>query len=243
MKTTHVLMMSALVFVVGLLTGLQLNSSTDKQPWPASSADITQQVDPAPEVPAPLAQSLAPAPVVDVAEVEQLQLKIKDLEQQLSVQDQMLELAQQSLQQGLVSEPAKPEQSTDAAETSISPEQASSFLPEPFASLMAKQRGLAIDYLNQHQLEGIDSEWAYQMELKIADHFATHEHASQVNLSSVSCKTSICEIRGYEYDPERFIAVYNAMQTQNWWRYSSSYAFQDSNEQGRYFYLLAELKR
>ncbi|EGM79118.1 hypothetical protein Rhein_0736 [Rheinheimera sp. A13L] len=243
MKTTHVLMVSVLVFVVGLVTGLQLNSSTDKQPEPGSSADRTQLLDPAPELPAPLVQPLAQAPVVDATEVEQLQLKVRDLEQQLSAQDQMLELAQQSLQQGLASETKDPEQNTDAAGTAISPEQASSFLPEPFASLMAKQAGQAIDYLNQHQVEEIDSEWAYQMELKIADHFATHEHASQVNLSSVSCKTSICEIRGYEYEPERFIVVYNAMQTQNWWRYSSSYAFQDSNEQGRYFYLLAELKR
>jgi hypothetical protein len=240
LKTTYILVLTAVVFTAGLLFGLQFNNSTDKELESASTADMTQEVNPAP---APQAQYMVTLPAVDTAEMDRLHRRIKDLEQQLSAQDQMLELAQQSLQQSFSSETKDPEQNTDAARTAISPEQASSFLPEPFASLMAKQRGLAIDYLNQHQLEEIDSEWAYQIELKIADHFATHEHASQVNLSSVSCKTSICEIRGYEYEPERFIAVYNAMQTQNWWRYSSSYAFQDSNEQGRYFYLLAELKR
>lgn len=237
MKTTHVLMVSAVVFIVGLVTGLQLNSS-NQQP-----ANSIPQENVEPELPELRAQPLAVTAEVDVAEVEQLQHRIIALEQQLSARDQRQELAQQSLQQNLVSETEEPEQNSDAAETAIKPEHASSFLPEPFASLMAKQAGQAIDYLNQHQLEDIDSEWAYQMELKIADHFATHEHASQIELSSVSCKTSICEIRGYEYEPERFIVVYNAMQTQSWWRYSSSYAFQDSNEQGRYFYLLAELTR
>ncbi len=244
MKITSVLVLIVVVFVMGLVAGLQLGSS-GSQDTPMTT-ELPQQSsgepkpDPEPALPTTLAQVSAQASAAP-AEISQLQNRVMELEQQLADRTQMLELATQRLQEAYPPEMA----GSDAKRslTRISLQQAQSFLPEPFASLMAKQQGRVIDYLNQHQAEEIDGEWAYEVEQKVRDYFASHENAAQVKLSSVSCKTSICEIRGYQYEPERFIEIYNSMASQSWWRYGSSYSFQGGDKQDTYFYLLAELTR
>lgn len=62
----------------------------------------------------------------------------------------------------------------------------------------------------------MDTQWAYEVEQKVRDYFATHENAANQNLSSVSCKTSICEIRGFELEPETVNAIINTMAMQSW---------------------------
>lgn len=244
MKTTSVLVLVVLVFVVGLALGIQLSSSTglDTNSTAAlqQQSSVVQKPDIKPALPTPLTQVTAQA-TAGQDELTQLQNRVTELEQQLTTSNEMLELATLRSQEAYPPEMA----SSDAKRslTTISLQQAQSFLPEPFASLMAKQQGRAIDYLNQHQAEEIDSEWAYEVEQKVRDYFAAHENAAKVKLSSVSCKTSICEIRGYQYEPHSFTEIYNNMASQSWWRYGSSYSFQGGNKEEAYFYLLAELTR
>lgn len=244
MKTTSVLVLVVLVFIVGLVSGIQLSSSGSQNTNSATtlpqpiSAEPKQSIEPA--LPTPLLEMTAQSST-STAELTQLQNRVKQLEQQLTASNQMLEVTTLSLQQAYPPEMAGSD--AKGSLTTISLQQAQSFLPEPFASMMAKQQGRAIDYLNQHQAEEIDGEWAYDVEQKVRDYFAAHENAAKVKLSSVSCKTSICEIRGYQYEPESFTSIYNNMALQSWWRYGSSYSFQGSDKQEAYFYLLAELTR
>lgn len=53
--------------------------------------------------------------------------------------------------------------------------------------------------------------------------------------------TSICEIRGYQNEPQSFTVIYDSMALQSWWRYGSCYSFEGSDNKEAYFYLLAEL--
>jgi hypothetical protein len=244
MKTKSVLVLVVLAFVAGLVSGIQLGSSGSQN---TNSAAMLQQ--PINAEPKQSSESVLPTPLLEVTaqastsltELNQLQDRIKQLEQQLTASNQLLEVATLRLQEAYPPEMAGSD--AEGSLTTISLQQAQSFLPEPFASLMAKQKGRAIDYLNQHQAEEIDSEWAYEQEQKVRDYFAAHENAAKVKLSSVSCKTSICEIRGYQYEPQSFTAIYNNMAVQSWWRYGSSYSFQGSDKGEAYFYLLTELTR
>jgi hypothetical protein len=243
-KITSVLVLVVVVFVMGLVAGLQLGSSGSQDTH--MTTELQQQSSgepkpvPGPTLPTTLAQVSAQASAAP-AELTQLQNRVMELEQQLADRTQMLELATQRLEE--TDPPEMAGSDVKRSLTRISLQQAQSFLPEPFASLMAKQQGRAVDYLNQHQAEEIDGEWAYDVEQKVRDYFAAHENAAQVKLSSVSCKSSICEIRGYQYEPHSFTEIYNNMASQSWWRYGSSYSFQGGDKQEAYFYLLAELTR
>lgn len=241
MKTHHMLLLSAFVFLIGLVSGMQLGSDSkaESSVVTESQATLAPQCTVEPDEPKSQPQTLAVEDLADRNELRQLQQRVSDLEQQLVAKDLQLDVAEQR-QMGL---PETAEQGSKPSLSTLSLQQAQSFLPEPFASLMAKQKGRAVDYLNQHQAEEVDSEWAYDIEQKVQDYFALHENAAKLQLSSVSCKTSICEIRGYEYQPDFFIATYNTMQMQNWWRFGSSYAFQSNDKESTYFYILAELKR
>ena len=241
MKTHHMLLLSAFVFLIGLVSGMQLGSDSkaESSVVTESQATLAPQCTVEPDEPKSQPQTLAVEDLADRNELRQLQQRVSDLEQQLVAKDLQLDVAEQR-QIGL---PETAEQGSKPSLSTLSLQQAQSFLPEPFASLMAKQKGRAVDYLNQHQAEEVDSEWAYDIEQKVQDYFALHENAAKLQLSSVSCKTSICEIRGYEYQPDSFIATYNTMQMQNWWRFASSYAFQSNDKESTYFYILAELKR
>lgn len=241
MKLTTVLLI-VMVFAVGLVLGVQLSTfglqSADKATEPQLQSCIEQQQEPDTVLPEPQVTAQATA---TGHQLTLLQNKVQMLEQQLVTSNQRLEDATRRLQQAY--QPEFAGSGEKGVPTTISLQQAQSFLPEPFASLMAKQQGQAIDYLKLHQAEEIDSEWAYDVEQKVRDYFAAHENTAKVKLSSVSCKTSICEIRGYQYEPHSFTMIYNSMSAESWWRYGSSYSFQGDNKQEAYFYLLAELTR
>lgn len=244
MKTTSVLVLVVLVFVVGLVSGIQLGSLSDRNidetmELQQQSSGLPKQVmEPALSI--PLTQVTAQT-TAGQNELTQLQNRITELEQQLSARDKQLEEVELRFRQhgpmGIEAE------GTERAPTTISKEQAQSFLPEPFASLMAKQMGRAVDYLKLHQAEEVDTQWAYEVEQNVRDYFSAHENAANLKLSSVSCKTSICEIRGYELEPETVNPIINTMAMQSWWRYGSTYVYQGSSEEGHYFYLLAKMRR
>jgi len=228
---------------MGLVAGIQLGSSSDRNidetmELQQQSSGLPKQVM-EPVLPTPLTQVTAQT-TAGQNELTQLQNRITELEQQLSTRDKKLEEEGQRFRQHGSMEIETAD--TERAATTISKEQAQSFLPEPFASLMAKQMGRAVDYLKQHQAEEVDTQWAYEVEQNVRDYFATHENAAYLKLSTVSCKTSICEIRGFELEPEKVSAIINTLAMQSWWR-GNTYVYKGDSEEGHYFYLLAKMRR
>lgn len=243
MKITSVLVLVVLVFAMGLVAGIQLGSLSPVDTTSTTTLQQQSSVVNASDMEATLPASLsevtkdASAPP---AELTQLQNRITELEQQLSTRDKKLEeVGQRFRQHGSMDiETAD----TERAPTTISKEQAQSFLPEPFASLIAEQMGRAVDYLKQHQAEQVDTQWAYEVEQNVRGYFASHENAAYLKLSSVSCKTSLCEIQGFELEPEKVNAIINTLAMQNWWR-GNTYVYKGDSEEGHYFYLLAKMRR
>lgn len=243
MKTTSVLVLVVLVFAMGLVAGIQLGSSSDRNI--DETAELQQQ---SRGLPKPVMEPVLPTPLTQVTaqatagqnELTQLQNRITELEQQLSTRNKKLEEVGQRFRQHGSMEIETAD--TERAPTTISKEQAQSFLPEPFASLMAEQMGRAVDYLKQHQAEQVDTQWAYEVEQNVRDYFATHENAAYLKLSSVSCKTSLCEIQGFELEPETVNAIINTLAMQSWWR-GNTHVYKGDSEEGHYFYLLAKMRR
>lgn len=243
LKTIMIVSLTAVAFASGVWLGTQLNQQQQDKVTETNIAEILQ-----PELAVKANTTVDEAQLLPVtsdpsqnAETPQLLQRILELEQQLSAREKMLEDIVRRFQER---DPADFEGTgVKRSSTTISQEQAQAFLPEPFASLMAKQKGRAVDYLQQHQAEEVDSQWAYEVEQKVRDYFAAHENSAKLKLNSVSCKTKICEIRGYELEPDTAVPILNSMAVKSWWRAGSSYVYQGSAEEGQYFYMLADMKR
>lgn len=237
MKTNQVLILSAVVFTSGVLTGLQFDHAVPIKVYEpeVQGAKKPDDIKTSPTFDA-LGQT-SPTANDLVATIKDDELasteRILELEQQLATRDKELQLLQQSLVELMPG-------SAPDSKTSLTLLQAQAIMPEPFATLIAKQTGLVIDYLHEHQSEPVDSEWAYELEQQIRDYFASHENAAKLRLSSVSCKTSLCEIRGFEYQPNAFTEISSSLSVQPWWRFGRSYTIHDAEDNNGYFYLIAK---
>ncbi|TRY30357.1 hypothetical protein [Aliiglaciecola sp. M165] len=123
-------------------------------------------------------------------------------------------------------------------------------LPAPFTDVIAgADLGIRKNY-EEFSNQQRNEEWAIEMETNIRDFFSLHELSINVDLDSVICKSSFCEIRGFEKAPEVFPVIIRELSMQPW--YSSGqgsfsnftpYTPGIHNEDNKaYFYVLAVFK-
>lgn len=118
-------------------------------------------------------------------------------------------------------------------------EEVSQHLSAPFDSAVLKARGSMVDKFRQLHEEPLDQEWSMVTEQHISDFFITHDLADKVKLDAVTCKQTICEIRGFELENEAWGRVMSDMRAQPWWNFVSSHSTTQNNEEfGMYFYSL-----
>jgi hypothetical protein len=129
---------------------------------------------------------------------------------------------------------------TNAKELEISQQEADDALPKPFSNVLAGATGELAKNFNQFKKEPVDHDWGYNMEMNIKDFIAMHTEADKVNLASVVCKTSSCEIRGFEQEDHAWGYLLKDMQVQEWWDFTRTNSSNSSSKDyGQYFYLLA----
>jgi hypothetical protein len=73
-----------------------------------------------------------------------------------------------------------------------------------------------------------DFEWAIQMEQRISDFIVTHELAYTVELVTVECKSTSCQIAGYEEEAGTFGDIINKLKEEPWFELNSSSSFSSS---------------
>ncbi len=122
----------------------------------------------------------------------------------------------------------------------VSKKEAEKYLPKPFSGVLAgnKNKHFMRDF-NKLNDEPVDYDWGYRMELHIKDFVIIHQFSEYINLESVVCKTSICEIRGFEAKDKTWNYVMNDMQLQEWWEFTNTSSTNNHSEEfGQYFYVL-----
>lgn len=121
----------------------------------------------------------------------------------------------------------------------VSEEEVVQHLSAPFDSVILNARGSMVDKFRQLHEESEDHEWSIIMEQHISDFFVTHDFANKVKLDAVTCKQTICEIRGFEFENEAWGRVMSDMRNQSWWNFVSSHSTTQNNKEfGMYFYSL-----
>lgn len=166
-----------------------------------------------------------------------LQSQIALLEQQLVQQATVLERSGDMMAQraaNTVQRSAKP------AMSEIALSEVEKVLPPPFANLIAASKGSVVDRFQQLESETIDYEWAPLMEQRITDFISMHQLSGGIQLQAVRCKSSLCEIRGFELEDRSWSQILSNMQAQPWWQFDSSHSSgKTSAEFGQFFYMVA----
>jgi len=133
-------------------------------------------------------------------------------------------------------------------EIEITEEQANQYLPEPFNHALKGKKGLLAENFHHFIEEDIDYSWNQEMEINIKQYITLHKQSYYIELDSVRCKSSTCEIRGFEKAPAAWQAIMVEMLNQDWWNFNSSSSVSsntavssaESNDSTQnYFYLLA----
>lgn len=121
----------------------------------------------------------------------------------------------------------------------VTEEEVAQHLSAPFDSVIIEARGSMVDKFRQLHEESEDHEWSIIMEQHISDFFVTHDFADKVKLDAVTCKQTICEIRGFEFENEAWGRVMSDMRNQSWWNFVSSHSTTQNNKEfGMFFYSL-----
>lgn len=121
----------------------------------------------------------------------------------------------------------------------VTEEEVAQHLSAPFDSVILNARGSMVDKFRQLHEESEDHEWSIIMEQHITDFFVTHDLADKVKLDAVTCKQTICEVRGFELENEAWGRVMSDMRNQSWWNFVSSHSTTQNNKEfGMYFYSL-----
>ncbi|MCL1066028.1 hypothetical protein L2735_04305 [Shewanella olleyana] len=125
---------------------------------------------------------------------------------------------------------------------SITPEQARQWVPEAFASVIANQQGDMIELFKRHHQAEISTDWAANREQELRDAIAISEFSNDVNIESITCKTTTCEIRGFELAPNSWMEVSQQVQGGSLGKNVSTWSYLAGNENGdTLIYMLSEV--
>lgn len=112
------------------------------------------------------------------------------------------------------------------------------FIPDDFIDIFKNSTFLASE-IREFQQQEEDLDWAFNTEQQIKDYFITHDAAAGVSLISVDCKTSVCQIQGYEKTPESLKKIMDDLQKEPWWQLIPSSSISGyPSEQGKFFFTI-----
>ncbi len=127
----------------------------------------------------------------------------------------------------------------DNFKVSISKDELSQQIPEPFVSTVtALDADFAQKFMDYYREEQ-DPQWAYQVEDKIRDAISLNDMSPYIQIESVICKKSVCEIRGFQSESHAWMKVSQALMSADWWDFRNAQSSSEFKaEYGDYFYAI-----
>lgn len=171
--------------------------------------------------------------------INQLTKKLLQLEQQLqSTEAELKVVIQQNTDLDKSLSSSQKEQPRQEP-IKITQEQAEKAIPKPFSSFFVDASGKRAEEFINFQEQENDYDWAYTMEIQITNFITVHQNAHNVELKSVACKSSACEIMGFEQAGQSWSVILADMRNQEWWVFrNTSSSSQSSEEFGQFFYTM-----
>lgn len=118
----------------------------------------------------------------------------------------------------------------------LTAEELKGFIPDEFIEFF-ENTPFMVNGIREFQQQEKDLGWAFSTEQQIKDYFMTHDEAAGVTLISVDCKTSICQMQGYETKPESLKKIMDDLRLEPWWQLSMSTGSSGyPSEKGKFFF-------
>ena len=249
MKHYRLFIVGLLLAIGCLLLGLQLGKSKLYQAeLSQGQTDISQSTPPLPSVLDSSASDSDSAQLITELENEVQQLKqalaektelIDSMNSSMGLLEQQVEIAYTEIDAAskqVHDSPFHPEPS------SITAEQASQWVPVPFATMVANQQGDMIELFKRHHQADTNQEWATKREQALSDVMTNSDYASEVNIESIMCKATTCEIRGEELSANAWVQVSQQLQGSELGKNVSTWSYLVSDADGRtLIYMLSEI--
>lgn len=238
MKYLGVLVLILLLAIASLFVGLQMGKGQLNQAEESQSNQLSKT--PTSEGVTSLPSELA---IESSHLVSELKQEVLQLKQQLAEKNSLIDAMNSSM--GLLEQQVElayseidqvTEQTHDSPfhpePDSITTDQANQWVPENFANAIASQQGDMVALFKRHHQADINQEWATEREQALKDSFALSEYADMVNITSVNCKTSTCEVRGEELEPNGWMLVSQRLQETSLSKNASTWTYLIGNEEG-----------
>jgi hypothetical protein len=165
--------------------------------------------------------------------------KIAQLEDELSIKSMELESLHRDENSKKNSEDLIESSSNKYASMTI--EAAEAILPKPYSDMVASTGGMMIELLQKHLKDEFDYNWASNMEQKFTDFIYMHPLSSGIELQSIRCKTSTCELIIVELEGFTWDRISHDMSKQDWYSFDVG-ATQGTVDSKKYIYEMLSKK-
>jgi len=122
-------------------------------------------------------------------------------------------------------------------QSEITNEQLQLLTPTEFDNLIIGHTGKARDDIHDFHQADEDLDWGYSMSQKISDFISTHEKGFAIEMVSIICKDSSCELLLKEKQDSAFTPIMRQMNIEPWWRFNS-HRSSSSGKEGEYIYYI-----
>ncbi|WP_339719358.1 hypothetical protein [uncultured Paraglaciecola sp.] len=181
-----------------------------------------------PEVKA--SESVNPANLIKSEELQKLKDTLSKVKKERSIANRRYDdIRSKLIEAGLV----EPEY--------LSLEEVEKTLPAPFSSIVAEGGEYMVNLFKTLEEEDIDYDWGADMQTKLSDFIITHQFSDGISHLSVRCKTTMCEIRGFDTIEGSWNKIQKELVSEDWWQFESSSSVHSNDDKGNgFFYLLLQ---
>jgi hypothetical protein len=136
---------------------------------------------------------------------------------------------QDQLQQGQTKSPVAPpyvdpnQSQASQATSNISDEEIDKLVPVPYNEILKRMKGPIREKYKEFAESNQQEDWDRNTQNRIADALLGHSYSKFIELESVTCKASLCEVRGRELKPQVINLIFAELQLQEWWDMGASH--------------------
>jgi len=218
---------AVVILVVGILIGYQLPSSSNK-------AEISLAGNKQPlALAAPDKQESQPALATESERCSMYESKSPDKERESTKEIASLTTANSELEQKyrkLKQEYFESQHNVsmlkrlvgELDESNISDEQISALVPEAYQNIVVNFRGQTRDEIFDFHQQAEDLDKGYDLSVNISSFITSHAYSFGVELNSIICKESYCELLVKEKERPSWDRIFQDMIKQDWWQFNST---------------------
>lgn len=151
-----------------------------------------------------------------------------DLEQKYKMLEQELQQSKQKIK-------FLKRQAGELDASDVSDKELIAFIPKDYENLVVNYRGQTRDEIFEFHQQPEDLDKGFDLSHNISSFIIGHAYSFGVNLNSVICKKSNCELLINEKERPSWDRIYHDMIKQEWWKFNLMNSSSSTDEEGNIF--------